>query len=99
MVDLVVREAGLGKGLGPATRNACDVVRASIWLTIGVSTLSPVRRRQTGFCGKSLVLSAATRIKAPPPSGHQTTLQQPERVGDHRRVQYILDRAATESPR
>jgi len=59
---------GSAKALGPATRNAREEVKSSIWLTIGVSTLSPVPMRQTGFCRKSRARSAATRIKAPPPS-------------------------------
>jgi hypothetical protein len=42
MVEVIVRDAGLGKGRGPATRNAREEVKSSIWLTIGVSTLSPV---------------------------------------------------------
>ena len=45
VVDVIVGDAGLGKGLGAATRNAREDVKSSIWLTIGVSTLSPVPRR------------------------------------------------------
>ena len=30
------------KAVGPATRNAREEVKSAIWLTIGVSTLSPV---------------------------------------------------------
>jgi hypothetical protein len=33
------------KALGPATRNAREEVKSSIWLTISVSTLSPVPSR------------------------------------------------------
>jgi hypothetical protein len=33
------------KAVGPATRKAREEVKSSIWLTIGVSTLSPVPRR------------------------------------------------------
>jgi hypothetical protein len=33
------------KALGPATRKAHEEVKSSIWLTIGVSTLSPVPMR------------------------------------------------------
>ena len=36
---------GSAKALGPATRNAREEVKSSIWLTIGVSTLSPVPMR------------------------------------------------------
>jgi hypothetical protein len=43
-----VLDAGLGKGLGLATRNAREEVKSSIWLTIGVSTLSPVPRSLSG---------------------------------------------------
>jgi hypothetical protein len=45
MVDVFVRDAGLGEGLGAVTRKAREEVRSSIWLTIGVSTLSPVPMR------------------------------------------------------
>ena len=45
VIDVVVADAGLaGTPSGPATRNAREVVKSSIWLTIGVSTLSPVPR-------------------------------------------------------
>jgi hypothetical protein len=40
-----VGDAGLGKALGPETRKARDDVKSAIWLTIGISTLSPVPRR------------------------------------------------------
>src|SRR6185312_6530607 len=52
----------------PATLNARDEVKLSIWLTIGVSTLSPVPSIYTGLVGKSLARSAEVRINAPPPS-------------------------------
>ena len=42
MVDALVRDAGSAKAVGPATRNAREEVNSCIWLTIGVSTLSPV---------------------------------------------------------
>jgi hypothetical protein len=45
MVDVIVRDAGLGKGRGTATRNARDEMKSCIRLTIGVSTLSPVPSR------------------------------------------------------
>src|SRR3984957_7585281 len=54
--------------VGPATRNARDEVKSSIWLTIGVSALSPVPSIYTGLVGKSLARSADVRIRAPPPS-------------------------------
>jgi hypothetical protein len=51
VVDVIVRDAGLGKGLGPATRNAREEVKSSIWLTIGVSTLSPVPSSRPASAG------------------------------------------------
>jgi len=46
VVDVVVGDAASAKALGPATRNARgQEVKSSIWLTIGVSTLSTVPRR------------------------------------------------------
>jgi hypothetical protein len=45
MVDIAVCDAGFGEVWGPATQNAREDVKSSIWLTIGASTLSPVPRR------------------------------------------------------
>jgi hypothetical protein len=45
MVDVLVADAGLGKGLGAGDAKAREEVKSAIWLTIGVSTLSPVPRR------------------------------------------------------
>ena len=45
VVDVTVRDAASAKALRPATRNAREEVKSSIWLTIGVSTLSSVPRR------------------------------------------------------
>src|SRR5271166_740745 len=45
VVDVVVRDAGLGKAVAPATRKAREEVKPAIWVTIGVSVLSPVPRR------------------------------------------------------
>jgi hypothetical protein len=45
IVDVLVGDAGFGKGGGPATRNAGEEVKSAIWLSIGVSTLSPVPSR------------------------------------------------------
>jgi len=42
MVDVPVRDAGLGKGFGAGARNAREEVKSSIWLTIGVSEDSPM---------------------------------------------------------
>ena len=45
VIDVVVRDAGFARTpSGPATRKAREEVKSSIWLTIGVSTLSPVPR-------------------------------------------------------
>jgi hypothetical protein len=45
VVDVVARDAGSAKALGSATRKARAEVKSAIWLTIGVSTLSPVPSR------------------------------------------------------
>jgi hypothetical protein len=45
VVEVAHRDAGLGQGGGPPTRNAREEVKSAIWLTIGISTLSPVPRR------------------------------------------------------
>jgi hypothetical protein len=44
-VDIFVADAGCGKAVGPARRKAREEVKSSIWLTIRVSTLSPVPSR------------------------------------------------------
>ena len=44
MIDILVRDAGFLEGQGPATLKARELSNVSIWLTIGVSTLSPVPR-------------------------------------------------------
>ena len=44
VVDVRVRDAGLGEGLLPRDAERREEVKSSIWLTIGVSTLSPVPR-------------------------------------------------------
>jgi hypothetical protein len=68
------------EALAPATEGARGV-KSSIWLTIGVSTDSPVLSRQTASSETS-ARSAVARICAAA-IGHQTAHQQPERIGDH----------------
>src|SRR6516164_8870316 len=72
----------------PATRKAREDVKSSIWLIIGLSTLSPVPTMYTGFLGKSFARSALVRMSAPPPS----VTRQQKRIGDHARLQDIGDR-------
>ncbi len=45
MVDVVVGEAGLGEGFGAGDAERARRGESAIWLTIGVSTLSPVPMR------------------------------------------------------
>ncbi len=42
---IIMGDAGLGKGLGAVDTERARGVKSSIWLTVGVSTLSPVPRR------------------------------------------------------
>ena len=73
----------------PATRNAREEVKSAIWLIIGVSTLSPLPRMYTGFCGKSLARSAEVRISAPPPSVTRQHISSRNGVGDHAGVEHV----------
>ena len=42
VIDVLVRMPASWKASGPAVRKAREELNVSIWLTIGVSTLSPV---------------------------------------------------------
>ena len=44
-IIMIVGMAASAKAVGPATRKAREEVKSSIWLSIGVSTLSPVPSR------------------------------------------------------
>jgi hypothetical protein len=56
--------AASAKALGPATRNAREEVKSSIWLTIGVSTIyAKTRRDDLSADARRTVMGLVARLK------------------------------------